>query len=240
MPFQARLLLLLALALPVLGLAEAQGEKVLVFSKTAGFRHASIEQGLAAVRNLGDRGGFAVDATEDAAAFTDSNLRQYAAVVFLSTTGDVLDDAQQASFERYIRAGGGYIGVHSATDTEYDWPWYGRLAGAYFDGHPPVQEAALTIVDSSHPATRSLPQRWVRTDEWYDFRSINPDLHVLITIDESSYSGAKTGAGHPVAWFHEFEGGRAFYTAGGHTRESYADPVFLGHLEGGIIWVLDR
>lgn len=231
-----------ALALATLAPVSAgiQGDSVLVFSKTAGFRHASIGDGVEAIRKLGDQHGFSVQATEDAAAFTDDNLRAYDAVVFLNTTGDVLDDAQQASFERYIRAGGAWVGVHAATDTEYDWPWYGRLAGARFDGHPAVQQASLTVVDGDHPATASLPATWARTDEWYDFRSINPEIHVLITIDESSYEGAATGEPHPMSWYHELDGGRAFYTAAGHTPASYTEPLYLEHLAGGIRWALRR
>jgi len=218
----------------------AQDARLLVFSKTAGFRHASIPDGIAAVDGLAGRLGVRVDFTEDAGWFTADRLSGYRAVVFLSTTGDVLDDAQQAAFEGFIRAGGGYVGIHAATDTEYDWPWYGKLAGAYFNGHPRVQPASLDIVDPTHPATRGLPRRWDRTDEWYDFRSVNPDVHVLITIDERTYEGGKTGPDHPMAWSHEFDGGRVFYTAGGHTSESFVEPLFLDHLAGGISWVLAR
>ena len=212
--------------------------RILVFSKTAAFRHGSIEDGIEAIRRLGDESGFDVDATEDAAAFTEENLSQYAAVVFLNTTGDVLDDQQQSDFERFIRAGGGYVGVHAASDTEYGWPWYGELVGAYFVKHPRIQQATLNIVDRSHPATEHLDATWQRTDEWYDFRSINPDTNVLITIDEGSYNGASTGDPHPMAWYHEFDGGRAFYTALGHTTDSYADPKYLQHLLGGIRYAI--
>lgn len=236
----AGLALVPAVAGPATAAREPQNERLLVFSKTAGFRHASIPNGVAALTRMAPALGVVMDFTEDAAAFTGDNLARYKAVVFLNTTGDVLDDAQQASFEQYIRGGGGFVGVHAATDTEFDWPWFGRLAGAYFDGHPRIQSAMLDVVDATHPSTRGLPSRWQRTDEWYDFRSIEPGIRVLITIDETSYTGGKTGAKHPMAWCHEFDGGRAFYTGGGHTAESYTDPVFLGHLAGGISWVLGR
>ena len=157
--------------------------RVLVFSKTAGFRHASIETGIAALQKLGEEHGFAVDATEDASVFHESNLQRYRAVVFLNTTGDVLDQAQQNDFERYIQAGGGYVGIHSATDTEYGWPWYGQLAGAYFASHPNnpnVRDGAFRVLDHDHPATAGLPERWERTDEFYDFRQVSPDVNVLI------------------------------------------------------------
>src|SRR2546423_12745379 len=182
--------------------ARAQQPRVLVFSKTAGFRHSSIPNGKAAILRLGQENGFAVDTTEDAAAFTSKNLARYAAVVFLNTTGDVLDDAQQDDFERYIQAGGGYVGVHSATDTEYDWPWYGRLAGAYFNGHPGnpnVRRATFRVRDPSHVSTQGLPAKWEREDEFYNFRNIAPDLHVLVDIDESTYQGGTNGANHPMS-----------------------------------------
>ncbi|WP_041322586.1 ThuA domain-containing protein [Saccharomonospora viridis] len=217
---------------------EAQPEaSVLVFSKTAGFRHDSIPAGIEAIEQLGAEHNFAVDATEDAEAFTDDNLANYDAVVWLSTTGDVLNDEQQAAFERYISEGGGYVGVHAASDTEYDWPWYGDLVGAYFDSHPHIQEATVNVEDRGHPSTADLPEQWVRTDEWYNYRE-NPrqNVRVLATLDEGSYdpgSGAM-GDDHPIAWCHENSGGRAWYTGGGHTVESFSEPEFLAHLAGGI------
>ena len=214
------------------------GTRVLVFSRTKGFRHGSIPSGIAAVTELGTEHGFAVDATEDPAAFADSSLRRYAAVVFMSTTGDVLDSAQQASFERYIRRGGGFVGVHSATDTEYDWPWYGRLVGAYFKRHPAIQEAKVSVVNTKFIATKCLPATWTRTDEWYDFREAPKDVTILMTLDETSYKNGSMGAFHPVSWYHKFDGGRAFYTELGHTNESYSDPAYRNHLAGGILWAV--
>jgi len=211
--------------------------RVLVFTRTQGFRHDSIPDAVAASIALGNEYGFTVDVTEDPRLFDDAILPAYAAVAFVLTTGDVLDDAQQAAFERYIRSGGGYVGVHSATDTEYDWPWYGGLVGAYFADHPPgTYRAAIRVEDPTQAATRLLPETWLRTDEWYNFRSnprLAPDVHVLATLDESTYSGGTMGD-HPIAWFHAYDGGRAWYTAGGHTAESYHDPLFMLHLLGGI------
>jgi type 1 glutamine amidotransferase len=214
--------------------------RVLVFSRTAGFRHASIPDGVAAVKALGAAHGFAVEATEDATAFTDQSLGRFGAVVFMSTTGDVLDSAQQAAFQRYIRAGHGYVGVHSATDTEYDWPWYGQLVGAYFKRHPAPQQAKLDVVDRTHLSTKCLPATWTRFDEWYDFRAAPvADAKVLIKIDEKSYSGGQMGD-HPMAWWHDFDGGRAFYTELGHTSESFKEQAYLDHLAGGILWAVGR
>ncbi|GAB1333133.1 ThuA domain-containing protein [Streptomyces sennicomposti] len=215
------------------------GKRVLVFSKTAGFRHDSIPEGVAAVRQLGESGGFTVDATEDAGSFTRSTLRRYDAVVFLSTTGDVLDSAQQAAFEDYVHHGGGYVGIHAAADTEYDWAFYGGLAGAYFQSHPAIQPATVRIEDRAHPATSALARAWNRTDEWYNYRSDPRDrAHVLASLDESSYAGGTMNGDHPIAWCQEYQGGRAFYTGGGHTKESYADPEFRRHLLGGIRYAI--
>jgi len=213
--------------------------KILVFSKTKGFRHASIGVGKLAIQKLGLEHNFAVDTTEDASKFTEENLKNYAAVIFLSTTGDVLDNTQQVAFERYIQAGGGYVGVHAATDTEYDWPWYGKLAGAYFTSHPAVQEARFVVKDKKHPSTKFLTDSvWMHKDELYNFKDINPDIKVLITIDETSYNGGKNGVFHPFSWYHSFDGGRAFYTSMGHTNETWAEDKFLRHLLGGIEYAI--
>ncbi|MFH8379305.1 ThuA domain-containing protein [Streptomyces cyaneofuscatus] len=213
---------------------------VLVFSKTAGFRHDSIPAGIAALRQLGAANNFTVTATEDAAAFTPANLTGYEAVVFLSTTGDVLNAAQQTAFEGYIEAGGGYVGIHAAADTEYDWTWYGGLAGALFKSHPHIQPATVKVEDRAHDATAHLGPTWQRTDEWYDYRT-NPrsSAHVLASLDESTYSGGTMGGDHPIAWCKDYRGGRAFYTGGGHTQESYADSAFRRHLLGGIRWAAE-
>ncbi|MFF5056364.1 ThuA domain-containing protein [Micromonospora sp. NPDC000663] len=209
--------------------------KVLVFSKTAGFRHSSIPNGIAAIQQLGSANGFTVTATEDAAQFTTSNLAQYQAVVFLSTTGDVLDANQQTAFESYIAAGGGYVGVHAAADTEYSWPWYGSLVGAWFDSHPAIQTATVKIEDTTNPSTAHLGTTWVRSDEWYNYRT-NPrsSARVLASLDESSYSGGTMNGDHPITWCKAYGGGRAWYTGLGHTEASYTDPKFTQMLLGGL------
>jgi cytochrome c len=215
--------------------------RVLVFSKTVAFRHASIGAGQKALFQLGKAHGFAVDTTEDAGRFNEENLKRYQAVVFLSTTGDVLNPQQQNAFERYIQAGGGYLGIHAATDTEYDWPWYNRLAGAWFSNHPMpdnVQKGTFVVVDKTNPATNFLPERWEREDEFYSFKNISPALHVLLTIDEKTYKGGTNGDNHPMAWYQEFDGGRSFYTAGGHTDATFSEPLFLRHLGAGLHYVM--
>jgi len=215
--------------------APLAGPKVLVFTKTTGFRHASIPAAIQAVKTLGTSNGFAVDATEDGGAFTDGNLAGYDAVVFLLTTGDILDETQQASFQRYVHAGHGWVGVHSASDTEYDWPWYGGLVGAYFADHPAIQPAILDVAEPRD----GLPAKWMRTDEWYNFQSNpRPSVHVLATIEESSYDGGRMGSDHPIAWRHDYDGGRAWYTAGGHTDEAWSEPLFLSHVLSGIEYAI--
>jgi type 1 glutamine amidotransferase len=214
--------------------------RILVYAKTKGFHHASIPAGLAAIQQLGAENGFAVDTTTDSSYFVPKTLKKYAAVVFMSTTGNILNAEQQTAFEKYIQSGHGFVGVHAATDTEYDWPWYNQLVGAYFKSHPKQQEAVLNIVDDTHISTKHLPKTWKRFDEWYNFKSIQPNLNILITIDEKSYTGGANGDPHPMAWYHAFDGGRAFYTEFGHTDESFKDPLFLQHLLGGIRYAMNK
>ena len=212
--------------------------KVLVFSKTGGFRHSSIPVAKAAIMKLGEQNNFEVDTTENAEWFNEDSLKKYAAVVFLNTTENVLNYRQEAAFERYIQSGGGYMGIHAATDTEYDWGWYGRMVGGYFASHPSIQEAKLSVVDKSHISTKHLPDTWVRKDEWYNFNKLDSNVNVLIKIDEKSYEGGTNGNNHPMAWYHEYDGGRAFYTELGHTEESYADSLYLQHILGGIRYAI--
>lgn len=236
-------LLLLALILFSGMPARAQTDDplVLVFTKTNGYRHASIPDGIRMLRDLGAENAFIVEATEDSMRFTDDHLSQYDAVVFLSTSGDILDDEQQAAFERYIRNGGGYVGIHAASDTEYDWPWYGDLVGTFFEDHPEIQPAELVVEDERHPSTAMLPARWARTDEWYNFRDNPRDaVHVLLTLDETTYEGGTHGDDHPLAWCHHYDGGRAWYTGGGHTKQSYAEPLFRQHVLGGLQWAMGQ
>jgi glucose/arabinose dehydrogenase len=235
-----RLALCLAIVVASVGVAAVPAQAapefaVLVFSKTAGFRHDAIPAGITAIQQLGTQQNFTVEATEDAAAFTTANLSRFRAVIWLSTTGDVLNATQQTAFESYIRAGGGYVGVHAAADTEYTWPWYGGLVGAYFSSHPAIQPATVRISDANHPSTAGLPTAWARTDEWYNYQT-NPrsQVHVLATLDESTYSGGTMGGDHPIAWCRAYDGGRSWYSGLGHTQESYNEANFRAHLLGGI------
>lgn len=214
-------------------------EQLLVFTRTAGFRHDSIPEGIAAFRDLGAEQGRPVLATEDPAELAAA-LPGSAAVVFLSTTGEVLTDAARDALRAHQEAGGGFLGVHSASGTEYDWPWYGELVGARFDGHPALQPGVVRVTDHGHPATAHLPHRWRFTDEWYHFTA-GPSgrVRVLATADESTYTGGRMGEDHPLVWCHEHTGGRAFYTALGHTAEAYTDPDFRAHLRGALAWVTE-
>ncbi|MDO1511395.1 ThuA domain-containing protein [Maribacter confluentis] len=237
------LVLLLGFALTIVscGGNKREGEpKVLVFSKTMGFKHASIPAGIAAIQKLGKENGFVVDTTKNASLFTEENLGQYAAIIFLSTTGNVLDQYQEAVFERYIQAGGGYVGIHAAADTEYDWGWYNKLAGAQFLSHPSgTPTADFIIKDNTFKATEFFTDTvWNRTDELYNYKNINPEVKVLMTLDESTYEGGANGDFHPIAWYHDFDGGRAFYTGGGHTDASFSEELFLKHVLGGIQYAI--
>jgi cytochrome c len=211
-------LMLLLLGVALWSCDSRKGDpKVLVFSKTDGFYHSSIPEGVKAIQRLGEQYGFEVDTTTNANRFREELLQEYSAVVFLNTTGDVLNHYQQADFERYIQAGGGFVGIHAASDTEYDWPWYGELVGAYFedhpginDPHPGVQTATLIVEDKNHPSTSFLPENWERKDEWYSFKNFNESVNVLLSIDEDTYEGGVKMGNHPMAWYHEYDGGRLF------------------------------
>lgn len=210
--------------------------RVLFFSETLGFRHDAIEDALAALEELAASVNIQTDQAGDSlTVFTDENLANYDAVAWVLTSGDVLNADEQAAFERYIQAGGGFVGIHAASDTEYEWPWYGELVGAYFERHPVIQTATQFVEDASHSSTSHLGPTWSRTDEWYDY-SINPrsQVNVLLTLDETSYVGGGMGADHPSAWYHVYDGGRSWYTGGGHTSASYAEPDFRAHLLGGL------
>jgi cytochrome c len=237
----ARHLLVLAVTFTVLSQqSTAQEKRILVFSKTKGFRHASIPAGQQALFKLGKENGYAVDTTERSEVFKEENLQRYGAVVFLNTTGDVLNDEQQSAFERYIQGGGGYVGIHAATDTEYDWPWYNKLSGAYFLSHPSrpnVQEGEAYAVDKNHPSMFGFPDRWKIKDEFYDFKNFNKNVNVLVNIDEKTYKEGKMGDQHPMSWYHEFDGGKAFYTNFGHEDATYENEVFLKHVLGGLRYV---
>jgi len=220
---------------------------VLLFTKSTAWHHDAVHAGVTAVRELGQLHDFEVFWTADAArVMNDAELAKFQAVVFLLTTGDVLDDAQQAAFERFIRRGGGFVGVHSAADTEYDWQWYTRLVGRMFHIHPQVQTAMLQVEGRDFPGMERFAPRTLFTDEWYEFGPArSAGLTYLLSVDETSYrpqarwpdrEGKGMGSFHPISWYQHYDGGRAFYTGLGHMAATYRDPLFLHHLYGGIYW----
>jgi cytochrome c len=219
--------------------AAAESFHVLVFSKTTMFRHASITNGISAIKKLGATHGFAVDATEDASTFRPEKLKTYKAIVFLSTSGDILDSSQQEAFKNYIESGGGLAAIHAAVAgdvaTEGNWPWYGEALCARFTNHSSVVDGTIQIEDTNHVSTRGLPKNWLHKDEWYNFiSSPRPVAHILASLDESSYKGGTMGKDHPIAWTRNVAKGRVWYTALGHTEASFEEPLFLKHLLGGI------
>lgn len=212
---------------------------ILIFSLTKGFHHASIADGIIAIKKLGLENNFLTDTTTDVKLFTIENLKRYKAVVFLSPTGtNIFNDEQKNAFKQYINNGGGFVGIHAATDCNYEWEWYGKLVGGFFESHPKIQEAKLNVISPKNKIVKGLPNPWMHKDEWYNFKSFNTSVNVLIKIDETSYQGGKMNNNHPISWFHEYDGGKAFYTALGHTAACYTDPLFLSHLLAGLKWAM--
>lgn len=213
-------------------------QRVLIYTRTAGYRHDSIPAAIAAVRELAADAGLAADATEDPQEFSGLNLSRYTVVAFVSTSGEVLTDDGRAALADWVRDGGGFVGVHGAATTEPAWDFFRDLiGGARFTRHPELQPAVVTLEDQRHPATAHLPGQWPFVDEWYEFDA-NPrgTVRVLASVDERTYSEGRMGADHPLIWCHENCGGRSFYTSLGHTAEAYADPEFRSHLAGALTW----
>jgi type 1 glutamine amidotransferase len=234
------LLLLLLVFCGVKSNAQARHQgKVLVFSLTKGYHHASIKEGIEALVKLGSENDFLVDTTTSTSAFNHENLKQYKALIFLSPTGSsVFSDQQKLAFKNYINSGGSLVGIHAATDFCYEWKWYGKLIGAYFESHPAVQKATLLVRNPKDKLNKQMPLTWQLTDEWYNFKNVNTDLIILLTLDENSYKGGKMGNNHPASWYHEFDGGKVFYTVLGHNAATYTNPLFLKHLLAGINWAI--
>jgi cytochrome c len=215
--------------------------RVLVFTKSLTFYHTSTPDAVRALQDIGQKLNISIDTSSNATVFEEENLKQYAAIVFAQTTGDILNPYQQAIFERFIQAGGGFLGIHSAADTEHEWPWYTNLVGAEFKNHPEIQpNKVYKVKESNHPAIAHLPDVWERTDEWYNFKlhNMNPDVQLLAYIDSANFKGGNHGSKHPITWYHEYDGGRSFYTAMGHTSESYSEPLFQNLLSQALIYVV--
>jgi len=215
--------------------------RVFVFTKTGGYVHDAIPDGVQAIRDLGQKNNFLVEESDDSLRFNEPELSKYGVIVFMNTSGKVLGEAQRAAFKHYIQQGGGFVGVHGASASEEDWPWFARLVGVRFKDHPEIQKATVKVIDKIHPSTKHLPDEWRREDEWYNFHpDISENIHVVALIDESTYQGGSNGAMHPFAWYQEFDGGRSWYTAGGHMKEHYQDSLFVKHLLGGILYAAGK
>ena len=218
--------------------SQSSSKSVLIFTKTTGFRHKSIPTGVKVVDSLLKSIHIKTLHTENSLYFSADSLKKFDAVIFLNTTGDILDKDQKTAFENFIKSGKGYVGIHAASDTEYNWPWYGGLVGGYFVSHPAVQEAKINVENQKHASTKHLQKIWWHKDEWYDFKNVKPGLNILMSLDETSYQGGKMGKFHPIAWFQNYDGGRAFYTGLGHTDESYYSENFQKHILGGVRYSL--
>lgn len=223
--------------------ARSDGPKLLVFTKTLGWRHASIPAGKEAMQELGAENNWTIDFSEDSLLFTREYLAEIDLVVFLNTTGDILGDEQEVAFQNFIEGGGSFFGIHSAADTECDWEWYVNLVGACFESHPNdpnVLPANILRSENEHVCTAHLPNSWPRSDEWYNYKMMNPAVTPLLMLDETSYVGGNQGDFHPIAWHHNVGEGTAIYTGGGHTKESYSEPLFVEHLQLAMKFLLEE
>lgn len=214
--------------------------KALLVTTTRGWHHESIHAGVIAIQQLGVKHHFQVDLLEDHNGFNDKTLANYQVVIFLNTTGDIFNEQEQKALEAFIQSGKGFMGIHSASDTEYDWAWYTKLVGRMFKSHPAIQSARLNILDTSFPGLEGFANNKQWTDEWYEY---SPDkitgLKTILSVDESTYKPTTTnamGSFHPIAWYHDFDGGRSFYTNLGHMPTDFSDPAYLSHIAAGIIW----
>lgn len=217
---------------------EQKDEKlnVLIFSKVGAYRHESIEPGGAALKSYFAAHSISSTQTEDSTIFTANQLSSFDVVMFFQTTGIILDSLQRDAFAKFIRSGKGFVGIHSAADTEYDWPWFVNLVGVQFADHPDIQQATFVKVDTQQLTVKHLPARWTRMDECYNYKQLPANVNVVLTVDESTYQGGTHGSNHPISWYHTYDGGRSFYTAMGHTVENYQDTLFLEHILQGVKW----
>jgi type 1 glutamine amidotransferase len=232
--------------------AAAAGQRILVYTRNytpdgKGYVHDNIASSVEAIKKMGAEKGFAVDVSDDPAAFTDANLKQYAAIVFSNSNNQAFSsDAQRDAFKHYIESGGGFVGLHSASGSERDWPYFWSVLGGKFAAHPRMQAFTVQVADPNFPAAKQLPAQFQWTDECYFIDHLNPDIHpVLVTdrtkldaldkmkIDVSSFPNPL-----PLAWYHQFDGGREFYLALGHNKEDYANPTLYGIIENGILWAM--
>ena len=207
---------------------------VLVITETKGWVHDSIESGLKLIQNIGNKNNFNVYHSDNSSVITYKNLKEIKTIIFLNTTEEILTDVEQKVMESFIKSGKGFVGVHAAADTEYNWQWYGKLVGAYYRNHPEVMNGKILTIN--HKITNHLDSEWEIEDEWYNFDYVNYDINILLNLDEDSYIGGEHPDYHPITWYHEYDGGRSFYTGLGHTKEVYEDERFIKLLEKGILY----
>lgn len=231
-----------------MSMSVAQQTSVLIYTKNGeGYVHDNIEASVTALQKICSKHNIETEVSDDPSVFTDENLRRFHVIIFSNTNNEGFDtDEQRKAFVRYIRAGGGFMGIHSACASERQWPWFWANMGGFFVRHPKLQEFDIKIVDADHASTSFLPDTWAWEDECYLMNHLNPDINILLAVDLRTieddqideYPGDTFGNYFPLAWYHEFEGGRQFYTALGHKIEHYDDPNFVRHLEGGLMWIL--
>ena len=207
---------------------------VLVITETKGWVHDSIESGLKLIQNIGSKNNFNVYHSDNSSVITYKNLKSFKTIIFLNTTEEILTDVEQKVMESFIKSGKGFVGVHAAADTEYNWQWYGKLVGAYYRNHPEVMNGKILTIN--HKISNHLDSEWEIEDEWYNFDYVNYDINILLNLDEESYIGGEHPDYHPITWYHEYDGGRSFYTGLGHTKEVYDDERFIKLLEKGILY----
>lgn len=220
---------------------QVKKDEVLLFYKTEGYWHRSIPTGVGLIKDLAEDHDFELVTTNKAGDFLEEDLEKYHLIVFLNTSGNVFNEEEQEAFKNYIERGGNFFGIHAAADTEMDWPWFGDLVGGVFKDHPKIQKAHIKVNKPQHPAVKHLPIIWTRTDEWYNYKNLDPGNEVLLVLDEDSYEGGTNGTKHPIAWYKETGfGGVSIYTGGGHTIQSYLEPKFKEHILQCILFGLNR
>ena len=249
------LTILLTVLIPAIVLSAKKAPRILIFTKMKGYVHKTLPGKLTNLKEVLLQHHFIVDDTDDASIFNDDSLKRYSAIIFLDCSGNLFDESQKTAFVNYMKSGGGWIGIHAAPIAEKEWDWYDKLIGTRFAGHPWVQEATLTLTDPKHPITKHLPASWKRSDEWYFWTKPLEDVHVLINVSETRWhgegiveTGTKAGpvpdinsekaivAAHPIAWCHDYAGGRAFYTSMGHFEDAMKEPEMQMLIVNAINW----
>lgn len=241
------LILILVSVLSACTAAESQ-KHILIYTRNGeGYVHENIGASVAALEKICTEEGYATEVSEVPGVFTPENLERFDAIIFTNTNNEGFDtDGQREAFQEYIRKGGGFMAIHSASGSEREWPWYWALVGGKFLRHPAYQEFDVLVTDTTHLSTSHLPRRWRVSDECYFSNQLNPDIHVLLSVDLTTiedegkleYPGETFGQQFPLCWCHTFDGGREWYTALGHDSAFYSDPLFVEHLRGGLLWVL--